>query len=97
MAVDFSSSGLAFFVLTTVFVVICGIFMVLRFVSMRISRRRFYLDDGYILFAYVSRTLVLRCPTCLTTSKIHVSTFTDSSIYAGKRGSSWRSWHMVIS
>lgn len=54
MAPNFSSGGKAFFTLTLIFLVICGIFIGLRFVAMRISRRKFALDDGFILVAYVS-------------------------------------------
>lgn len=56
MAVNFSPSGLGFFVMNIIFVLICGILIALRFVAMRISRRSLYLDDGFILFAYVSCT-----------------------------------------
>ena len=51
---NFSSDGLAFFILTVVFLVICGVFIGLRFIAMRISRRQFHTDDFYILFAYAN-------------------------------------------
>ncbi|KAK7756330.1 hypothetical protein SLS62_001556 [Diatrype stigma] len=51
---DFSSSGLTFFIFTIIFTILCGVFVLLRFLAARISRRSFYLDDGFILFAYVN-------------------------------------------
>ncbi|KAG8167420.1 hypothetical protein KVR01_003109 [Diaporthe batatas] len=58
MAANFSPSGLAFFVLTVVFLVICGIFIALRFVALVMSRRTFSLDDLFIIVAYVNTVAI---------------------------------------
>ncbi|KAI1095729.1 hypothetical protein F5B19DRAFT_440751 [Rostrohypoxylon terebratum] len=54
MTANFSSSGFTFFVFTIIFTILCGIFVLLRFVAVRISGRTFYPDDGFILFAYLN-------------------------------------------
>lgn len=54
MAVDFSTSGLIMFIITIVFNGLCGIFIFLRLLAIRVSQREFYWDDGFIMFAYVS-------------------------------------------
>lgn len=54
MAVNFSPSGLILFIFTIVFNVFCGAFVLLRLLAIRVSRREFYIDDGFIIFAYVS-------------------------------------------
>lgn len=54
MAVNFSTSGLILFIFTIFFEVLCGIFIILRVLAIRVSRREFYIDDGFIIFAYVS-------------------------------------------
>ncbi|KAI1080905.1 hypothetical protein F5B20DRAFT_537833 [Whalleya microplaca] len=51
---NFSSSGLTFFVFVIIFTVVCGIFLLLRLWAATVSRRSLYLDDAFILFAYVS-------------------------------------------
>ncbi|KAJ4387615.1 hypothetical protein N0V93_008211 [Gnomoniopsis smithogilvyi] len=54
MAVEFSTSGLILFIFTIFFNVVCGIFILLRILAIRVSRREFYIDDGFIVFAYAN-------------------------------------------
>ncbi|KAI1436362.1 hypothetical protein GGR50DRAFT_651944 [Xylaria sp. CBS 124048] len=51
---DFSPTGLAFFIIIIFFTTICGTFVSLRLIAALISGRRFYLDDGFIVFAYIN-------------------------------------------
>lgn len=52
--VHFSHSGIVNFTLTIIFTIITSSFIILRFVSLRISKRPFFLDDGFILLSHVS-------------------------------------------
>ncbi|KAK7941422.1 uncharacterized protein PG986_013809, partial [Apiospora aurea] len=51
---NFSSSGLVLLVFIAIFTAICGGFLLLRLWAARISRREWYLDDGFVLFAYAN-------------------------------------------
>ncbi|RYP65455.1 hypothetical protein DL769_006310 [Monosporascus sp. CRB-8-3] len=55
---NFSSSGLIFFIFIIIFTILCGIFLLLRLLAIRISRRSFYLDDGFVFFAYMNMVVL---------------------------------------
>jgi hypothetical protein len=49
--------GLALLTWIVVFTVICTVFLGLRYWAARITRRKFYVDDGFVIFAFVSLLL----------------------------------------
>lgn len=53
---DFSEDGLIFFVFDIIFTTLCGLFVAIRLIAAKIANRGFYLDDGFIIFSYVSIT-----------------------------------------
>lgn len=53
---EISACGRELFIVDIVFTVITIVFLILRFWSARISRRKIYPDDIFVVFAFVSRT-----------------------------------------
>ncbi|KAI1362620.1 hypothetical protein F5Y08DRAFT_269084 [Xylaria arbuscula] len=55
---EISACGRELFIVDIIFTVITIVFLVLRFWSARISRRKIYPDDIFVLFAFVSKTVL---------------------------------------